>query len=106
MDIDLRTMTLKELKQLQKDVDHAVSTFKDRQRAEAVAALEAVAREKGFTLSELTGAMKQRRKTVSPKYANPDDQDMTWTGRGRQPRWVVEALESGKSLDDLLINPE
>ncbi|NDH22119.1 MAG: H-NS histone family protein, partial [Rhodobacteraceae bacterium] len=25
------------------------------------------------------------------------------TGRGRQPRWVADALTDGKSLDDILI---
>ena len=40
---------------------------------------------------------------TAPKYANPQDPTMTWTGRGRKPRWVQESLESGKELDDLLI---
>jgi DNA-binding protein H-NS len=38
-----------------------------------------------------------------PKYANPANPDQTWTGRGRQPGWVKEALGKGKSLDDLAI---
>ncbi|WP_333829671.1 H-NS histone family protein, partial [Pararhodobacter sp.] len=33
----------------------------------------------------------------------PADTSQTWTGRGRQPRWVVAALADGKTLDDLAI---
>jgi DNA-binding protein H-NS len=34
---------------------------------------------------------------------NPTD---TWTGRGKQPRWLVSLLESGESLDNLRISQE
>lgn len=37
--------------------------------------------------------------TVKPKYRNPADESETWTGRGRQPLWLVAALKSGKKLD-------
>src|SRR5689334_16095027 len=35
-------------------------------------------------------------KKVPPKYRNPADKGETWTGRGRQPLWLVAALKSGK----------
>ncbi|AXK40769.1 H-NS histone family protein [Crenobacter cavernae] len=39
------------------------------------------------------------------KYA--DRAGNTWSGRGRQPKWVKDALASGRSLNDLLAtNPE
>jgi DNA-binding protein H-NS len=28
---------------------------------------------------------------------------VTWSGRGRQPGWIKEALAKGKGLDDFLI---
>ena len=43
------------------------------------------------------------RANVAAKYANPADASQTWTGRGRKPKWVVELLASGKSLDDAAI---
>jgi DNA-binding protein H-NS len=33
------------------------------------------------------------------KYRNLDNNAQQWTGRGRQPKWVKEWLDSGKSLD-------
>jgi len=40
---------------------------------------------------------------VLPKYRNPQNRSETWAGRGKQPRWLVTALRSGKKLDDFLI---
>jgi ParB/RepB/Spo0J family partition protein len=37
------------------------------------------------------------------RYRNPKDPMQTWTGRGKQPRWVRDWVESGKSLDELHI---
>jgi len=42
-------------------------------------------------------------KKVAPKYRSKTDASQTWTGRGRQPRWVVDWIASGKRLDDLAI---
>lgn len=32
------------------------------------------------------------------RYRNPDDYALAWTGRGRQPKWVRDWIDSGKSL--------
>jgi DNA-binding protein H-NS len=40
---------------------------------------------------------------VHPKYRNPERPTETWSGRGKQPRWVAAQLRSGKKVDDLLI---
>ncbi|WP_410217157.1 H-NS family nucleoid-associated regulatory protein [Paracoccus sp. (in: a-proteobacteria)] len=103
MNIDIDTMSLKELRDLRTKLDRAINTYEDRKRREALAALESAAREHGFNLSELTGAKTRRGGSVSAKFANPDDPSKTWTGRGRKPRWVQEQLDQGKSMDDLAI---
>ncbi|WP_209022512.1 H-NS family nucleoid-associated regulatory protein [Rhodocyclus gracilis] len=35
------------------------------------------------------------------KYRHPQNHDLTWTGRGRQPKWVEAALSNGMSLVSL-----
>lgn len=40
-------------------------------------------------------------KTPAPKYRNPDNTAQTWSGVGKKPAWVAEALASGKTLADL-----
>ena len=40
---------------------------------------------------------------VPPKYRNPDQPSETWAGRGKQPRWLVEQLRSGRRVEDFRI---
>ena len=102
--IDLNELSLAELKKLHKDIAKAIESFADREKKAVRAKLEAIARENGYELAEiLEAAPLKTRKAVAPKYANPHDASETWTGRGRKPRWVVAALESGKALADLEI---
>ena len=103
--MDLNNLSLSELKQLHSDVTKAINDYKDRKKREARAELEAKAKEMGFSLAELLGDVPKERKrgTVAAKYSHPENSGLTWTGRGRQPKWVVEALASGKTLSDLLI---
>lgn len=104
MDIDLDTLALSELKALRTKVERAITTYEDRKKQEALVELEETARKMGYSLAELTGvSVGKARKAVAAKYANPGDVSQTWTGRGRKPKWVEEALAAGKSLDDLAI---
>ncbi|MDH2329206.1 H-NS histone family protein [Cereibacter sp. SYSU M97828] len=103
MMIDLNSMSLAELKSLQKEVAKAIQTFEKRRKAEAVAILQAAAKEQGFSLAELIKAEAVSKSTLPPKFANPADPSDTWSGRGRRPRWFAEALEAGKTENDLLI---
>jgi DNA-binding protein H-NS len=43
---------------------------------------------------------------VFPKYRNPKNRTETWAGRGKQPRWLVAQLQSGKKLEDFRIKRE
>ena len=40
---------------------------------------------------------------VFPRFRNPDDPSQTWSGRGRQPRWLTAQLRSGKRIEDFRI---
>lgn len=103
MTLDLSTLDLPELKQLLKDVTKAVETFEARQRREALEAVRAAAKERGFELSDLVGTGKTPKAKAAPKYRHPDNAELTWSGRGRKPKWLVEALENGAEPDDYLI---
>ncbi len=37
----------------------------------------------------------------SPRYRNPWNASQTWSGRGRQPSWVLDARAVGLTLEDL-----
>jgi hypothetical protein len=56
----------------------------------------------GFSVSELFGTGRGLKGgKVAPKYMNPDNNAETWTGRGRQPRWLVAKLAKGAKLEQL-----
>ena len=112
--IDLKNMSLKELQTLEKKVARAIAAHEKRERKNALAELAAKAKQLGFSLDELIGDKKtvanvpaatnqKARKKVAPKYRNPNDASQTWTGRGRQPIWVKDALACGATLDSFLI---
>lgn len=46
-------------------------------------------------------AHKVRRRKALPKYRGPNGE--TWAGRGAKPRWLSDAIEHGKMLEDFLI---
>ncbi len=96
-------LSLDELKDIQKEAAKAIASFEARKRKEALAAVEAKAAEMGFSLSELTSKSKTKGAKSAPKYAHPENPAKTWTGKGRQPNWVKDALAKGTALDDLLI---
>ena len=104
-DIALNELSLKELKQLQREVEKAIASFEDRQKSDARAELEEHAKRLGFTLAELAGApeVKKVRSAVAPKYRHPENAELTWSGRGRKPLWFAAAIASGKSVESLAI---
>ena len=103
-DIDIERLSLKELKKLQNLVTKAIDGFEERQRRDALIAVEAKAKEMGYDLSTLVGGqIKKTKVAVQPKYRHPENASLTWSGRGRQPGWIKEAEAAGKSRDDFLI---
>jgi DNA-binding protein H-NS len=106
--IDLSSYNLGELKGLQYDIEREI---KDRQQQEVRKAREeilAIAQDVGISVEELLANTAKKSKTqkgvkVRPQYQNPADNSQTWSGRGRQPKWVAEGLASGKKLDDFRI---
>lgn len=101
----LDKMTLEELEAHQKEVAATIKGYEKKRRADCLAELKAVARKHGFSLDEFTGGKPKggpKSKGVA-KYANPADPSQTWTGRGRQPNWIKDALAKGKSLESMAI---
>lgn len=100
MTINLDALSRDELKKLITDAEKALKSLDIRRRAEAKRAAEEAARQFGFSLEEVVSS--KGGKGIA-KYANPEDSSQTWTGKGRKPKWVIEALEAGKSVEELEI---
>jgi len=93
----LEALSLNVLKKIQNDVGTAISTYEDRQRAEARAKVEARAREVGYSLDELVGTeVKSTHAPAPAKYGHPENPALTWSGRGWKPKWFVDVLAANK----------
>ncbi|MEM8869885.1 MAG: H-NS histone family protein [Pseudomonadota bacterium] len=113
MSIELGTLTLMELRKLAGNVEKAIAAAESRQRKDARAAIAKVAKEYGVSIDEIlqddTPKPKRRKKVApkklssAPKYRNPADHSQTWTGKGRRPKWFVDAIDGGQSESKLLI---
>ncbi|MEB3421606.1 H-NS family nucleoid-associated regulatory protein [Salipiger marinus] len=103
VDLDLLSMPKEDLLVLSKKIDKALSDYDARKKAEARAAAEALAKEAGYSLSELMEVGGAKGSKGAPKYAHPENPSKTWTGRGRKPKWVEEHLAAGGDLDTLAI---
>lgn len=106
MAINIENMSRKELEKLQIEIEKTLVQLAKTEKKEAKLAAEKAAAKFGFTLAELTGTSGKARASkapVAPKYANPKDESQTWSGRGRQPQWFKDALESGKTPEKMEI---
>lgn len=121
MAIDLNELTQKELDNLITQAKRRKATLKKRKPIATVRSkITAQAEAEGYTIEELFGgtatkktatrkvakkAAKKGRKLgkVPPKYRNPANKEETWTGRGKQPRWLAAQIAKGKKVEDFLI---
>ena len=103
-EFDVETLSLKELKSLQKDLAKAISTYEDRQKSDARTKLEIIAKEMGYSLADLIGIeMKPTRAPAAAKYRHPENSALTWSGRGRKPQWFADHINAGNDPSDLAV---
>jgi DNA-binding protein H-NS len=100
--VDLSKLSLEELEGLAKDIETEIVTRREADRERVLAQMRELAASIGTTPEDLfrrTGKVVE--KVVAVKYRHPDNPALAWSGRGKRPLWVVEALAAGKTLDDL-----
>ncbi|OIQ71354.1 DNA binding protein, nucleoid-associated [mine drainage metagenome] len=97
--------TYKELQAQIEALKHQAEAQRKAELAAVVADIRAKMDEFGITLTDLgtrRGASSAKGSTVAPKYRHPQTNE-TWTGRGKMPRWLQNAVDGGKRKEDFLI---
>lgn len=89
---DLSNTTRQELLSLQKEIEKRLKQLEKEDRKAALAAAEEVARERGFTLEELTGGKPAAKAKAPAKYRDPQS-GKEWSGRGRRPAWLKDVTD-------------
>lgn len=105
---DISKLTVTELKSLTSEAHALIEAKKEQELEAAYQQVLQIASDNGVTVEELLsrGGKSPKsgtRKPVAPRYRNPDNQAETWTGRGKQPRWLAAKISTGASLDSFLI---
>ena len=123
MAINLESLSPRELDTLINQAKKRKTTLSKRKPLAVVRKkVRALAESEGYSIAELfggagagagraAGAGKARKAPaggrklgkVAPKYRNPSNPKETWTGRGKQPRWLAAETGKGRKLDDFLI---
>lgn len=104
--MNLEGMTVDEMWELHQEIGQILSERLTSEKRELERRLAQLRRENAATLREAgESAPKERRKypRVHPKYRNPTEPSQTWSGRGKQPRWLAAALRTGRSIDEFVI---
>lgn len=102
-EVDLNEMSIDELEEIAQRIDAELERRRIQQINEAAQQIRKIANDLGKSVEEVMTAGTQTKTKGEPKYRNPDDPSQTWTGRGKRPNWVHEALGRGKELEDLEI---
>ena len=107
---NLDAMSADEMWQLHEEISQVLSVKLASEKRELEKRLAQLRKEKEIPQLEamdrkLKDSRPERRKypRVLPKYQNPNVPSETWSGRGKQPRWLTAALRTGHSIDDFVI---
>lgn len=105
---DISELSVDELKRLQQEAESLIASKKENEIQNAYQQVVAIAATLDLTIEQLVeqGAQKYKttsRKKVEPRFRNRNNSQETWTGRGKQPRWLVAELKKGAKLEDFLI---
>jgi DNA-binding protein H-NS len=105
--MDLSTLTAAQLRDLQQQIPAELKRREAQEKQNILSEVKAFAKARGYALEELVGKEAAKPKTsggkVKVKYRHPQDASLEWTGRGRQPKWVVEWVAKGSKIEALAV---
>ncbi len=91
--------TIPELQDYQAQIAKRIKALQAKDKRAKIQEIKRLAQESGISIRINSGNVGKS----AARYVNPENGDQTWTGRGRKPKWVVQYLADGNSLDDLEI---
>ncbi len=101
--IDLDNLDVDELVAITESAQQLIAKKQHQRLYDAYIQFEQIAEESNSTIDEILKAGEKLEKKRSIKYRNTENNEETWTGRGRKPTWLVEALAAGRDLEDFAV---
>ncbi len=107
--LDLDAMSTDEMWQLHIEIGRFLSVRLNSEKRELEKRLARLRRENEIPqieadiVSQNTARERRKYPRVLPKYQNPNEPSETWSGRGKQPRWLTAALKTGHTIEEFVI---
>jgi len=101
--IDLENLDVEQLRAITENAQQLIDQKQHQRLYDAYMQFEQIAEDADSSIDEILKAGEKLEKKRSIKYRNTDNSEETWTGRGRKPTWLVEALAAGRDLEDFAI---
>ena len=108
--IDLETMSVDDLWSLHEQISKILSariTSEKRELEKRLAVLnrgvDVIGGGDAPQSYNANGKARRKYPRVFPKYRNPQTPSETWSGRGKQPRWLSAAIKAGRKIEDFRI---
>ena len=101
--IDLENLDVEQLRAITENAQQLIDQKQHQRLYDAYMQFEQIAEDADSSIDEILKAGEKLEKKRSIKYRNTDNSEETWTGRGRKPTWLVEALPAGHELNEFAI---
>lgn len=97
----LKEMSVEALQNLITNAQSLVNQYEKDKKKAVIKEIKTLAASANLNIDIKDEEVEKPKVRSATKYRNPDNPNETWTGRGKRPRWLNDALASGKNLDDL-----
>jgi DNA-binding protein H-NS len=94
-----------DLQRIADDITNEIQTKRDEKKKDLLEQFQQMLTSEGLSLEDVIGTKRrrQRRRGAAPvKYRDPET-GKGWSGRGRQPVWLVEKLNAGRTLEEFAV---
>ncbi|WP_201618276.1 H-NS family nucleoid-associated regulatory protein [Psychrobacter urativorans] len=101
--MNLDNLNVDELRAITENAQQLITQKQHQNLHDAYIQFEKIAKDSGSTIEEILKAGESLEKKRNIKYRNTEDSNETWTGRGRKPTWLVDALAAGRDIEDFAV---
>lgn len=106
--LNLSALSASELQQLKSDIEKELNERSSK--LQAIDEVRKLAAAKGLRMEDLfaeLGVIKPRgKRELGPapvRYRHPENASLTWSGRGKRPNWMKEAMANGLQEDSMRV---
>lgn len=112
-DIDVSTFSLEQLQALMEMARKEIDVKEQSRLMEVAAQIQSLASGVGRSVEEILSMSSDGKRKRGPartetgekivKFRNTENPDETWSGRGKRPRWLQEALQNGADIQSFAV---